>query len=109
MDTYWNSKGKFQSAADTLQKLIPDMGPVPKATTRNKKLEKFRKAANCYYDLYNNGLCNRRRSFVKIFTSVPAWSLPRYGETGSARVYEAVEREMDEIIRQAAEEQEILL
>jgi hypothetical protein len=54
-NTYWNKNGKFQSVYDEVSELIPINGPCAKATPA---LEKLRVAANLYYDLYNNGLCN---------------------------------------------------
>src|SRR5574343_1711649 len=65
-NTYWANKGKYQTTADQLQKLIPAAGAV-KNTIKNKQLERLRKAINAYYDLYNNGLCNRKSSFSRIF------------------------------------------
>ena len=64
--TYWCSKGKYPELNEALQKLIPAEGPVANAK-KNRALEKFRKASNCYYDLYNNGLCNRATEFRGVF------------------------------------------
>lgn len=52
--TYWSGKGRYQAEHDQLSSLIPDEGPA--STTR---LNLLRVMANYYYDLYNNGLCNR--------------------------------------------------
>ena len=49
-NTYWNSNGKYNALAEQLQALIPAEGAVAQPR-KNKKLEKFRKAVNCYYDL----------------------------------------------------------
>ena len=65
-NTYWNHNGKHEALAAQLQALIPSEGQVV-SPRKNKKLEKFRKAVNCYYDLYNNGLGNRANSFAKVF------------------------------------------
>ena len=64
--TYWNHKGKYPDIQDALSKLVPEEGVVfhPKD---NPALETFRVASNCYYDLYNNGLCNRAEEFEKVF------------------------------------------
>jgi len=70
MATYWEEKGTYQNIAEALQGLIPAIGEVPEGKTTNKHLERFRRAQNCYYDLYNNGLCNRAREFSAVFRIV---------------------------------------
>ena len=64
---YWAGNGKYQAVYNELNKLIPSMGPVAEARGANRKLEKLRVAANCYYDLFNNGLCNRAAEFRRVF------------------------------------------
>lgn len=108
-NTYWNHSGKHQDKVDALQALVPAEGPVK--GSKNKALERFRKAVNCYYDLYNNGLCNRAASFAKIFKVAPSdygvgytarcLRVARFGPT----LYEIVEKRMDEIIEAAVAEQ----
>jgi hypothetical protein len=65
--TYWNGTGRYQEQADLLETLIPSSGPVYDAEGANKHLDAFRRAVNCYYDLYNNGLFNRSREFQGLF------------------------------------------
>lgn len=65
--SYWNGAGKYQSISDALEKLIPKEGECPDAQGANKALDRFRRASNCYYDLFNNGLCNRADEFRKLF------------------------------------------
>lgn len=89
--SYWAGRGKFQSLCNELHKRIPRFGGVV-----SPKLEKFRKASNCYYDLYNNGLGNRAAEFRKVF-----------GFAGTKATAEAVERKMDSITLAAADEQGI--
>lgn len=64
--TYWNNNGKYPEIAARLNAMIPREGEVL-AADENPALEKFRHASNCYYDLYNNGLCNRADEFERIF------------------------------------------
>lgn len=102
--TYWNSKGKYQVVSDLLEKMVPASGPV--TGSKNRALEKYRKACNCYYDLYNNGLINRATSFAKIF-KIPAaqYRIPgTYGRFGH-HLYLQTEAAMNEIIVAAALEQ----
>jgi len=102
-NTYWNHNGRFNDMANKLQELIPAEGAV-KNITKNRALERFRKAVNCYYDLYNNGLCNRLAAFNKLFgiaASNYRYSHGRFGQS----FYEYVERKMDQFILDAYAEQ----
>lgn len=108
--TYWNHTGTHQELAVKLQSMIPFSGKV-EDFRKNKKLEKFRKAVNCYYDLYNNGLGNRARSFAKII-GIPAgqykydrYARQAYGCAFADVLYTKTEAVMDEIILDAAREQ----
>ena len=101
-NTYWSQSGKYQELHDQLSPLVPDVGLV-KNPTKNKELERFRKACNAYYDLYNNGGCNRGRSISKLF-GVSFSSRDRYH---SQYLYDRVEQSMDQIIKNAAIEQNI--
>ena len=105
--TYWNHNGKYEFFAKKLQELIPAEGAVANPR-KNKRLEKFRKAVNCYYDLYNNGLCNRASAFAKVF-GIPAMEY-RYNKGNyrfMACLYIETEQAMDKIVIEAAIEQGI--
>lgn len=108
-DTYWNSKGTHQHFADELAKLVPAMGEVPAG---NPMLEKFRKASNCYYDLYNNGLCNRAKEFWRVFgirsSEYKLNTNPRFGSRFHPELYQMLEAKMDAIILDAVAEQKIV-
>lgn len=103
-NTYWNGNGKYHALGNKLREMIPDEGQVPNPR-KNRKLEKFRKAVNCYYDLYNNGLINRASQFSKVF----GISARQYRYTGSWRymdcLYDETEKAMDQILIEAAIEQ----
>jgi hypothetical protein len=107
---YWNGTGRFSAAAEKLQGMIPMSGTV--ATPHaNPKLERYRKAVNCYYDLYNNGLCNRAAAFSRMFgirVSEYRYKIRRSGRLIGMideRIYDAVEPMLDAIVRDAAIEQ----
>ena len=104
-ERYWNHTGKYEVFNQLLHTLIPAEGPVGKHH-KNKALEKFRKASNCYYDLYNNGLCNYAIQFAKVF-GIPSSHYKHLGRypTFSDRLYELTEVEMDKIILEAMLEQ----
>lgn len=103
-NTYWNNNGKYQEFVERLEALIPDSGAVNQPR-KNRHLEKFRKAANCYYDLYNNGLFNHAEAFRRVF-GIPSkhYKLWGCGEYMPA-LYAKTEAAMDEIILLAAMEQ----
>ena len=107
-NTYWSHNGLYESAAAQLNELIPTEGMVDNPR-KNKQLERFRKASNCYYDLYNNGLCNRAAAFAKVFGIRSSDYRQRWHPYSrfSDNLYTATEDAMNEIIRQAAEEQGI--
>lgn len=66
--SYWCDHGRYKDYADKLRKLIPNEGPCkPDAP----KLDRYRVACNCYYDLFNNGLCNRAAEFRGVFKFSP--------------------------------------
>ena len=104
-NTYWNRNGKYNDLAEKLQALIPIEGAVENPR-KNKKLEKFRKAVNCYYDLYNNGLCNRASSFAKVF-GIPTREYKLFGRYTryDQSLYIETEEVMDKIVYEAALEQ----
>ena len=100
---YWHNTGMHIKLAKRLQKMIPDSGEVSHPDL-NPRLETFRVAQNCYYDLYNNGLCNRAAEFEELF----CW-LPEQDSKGYYKVdrIPALEAKMDKIIMKAAKEQGI--
>lgn len=101
-NTYWNRKGRYESFASQLRELIPEEGSVG-SPRKNPKLEKFRKACNCYYDLYNNGLCNRAREFSSVFKIRSSDYRGFY--SFRAELYSVTESKMDEIVLAAYAEQ----
>jgi hypothetical protein len=96
-ETYWCRKGKHEDLHTAIQELIPTEGKV-KSPNKNRALERFRIAANCYYDLYNNGLCNRARSFAGVFGFSGIGVLTQ-------SLIDRTETKMDEIILAAYAEQ----
>lgn len=108
MKQYWDGRGFYQKQADLLEKLLPATGVCPNVT-QNEKLDFFRRAVNCYYDLYNNGLTNKSQQFFAIFgiKGVPAEIRSRRGlnDMLSFETTLAIEERMDEIIVDAVMEQ----
>jgi hypothetical protein len=111
-NTYWNSMGTHQNLAEQLRALLPAMGEIK--GSKNKALEKFRKATNAYYDIFNNGGGNRAASIRGIFgfgmTSMSEPCRDAYGNTRRYNwnaIHERVEPIMDKIVLAAAAEQGI--
>lgn len=116
-NTYWNSKGRFQDKITALQALIPDTGVV-KSPYKNKALERFRKASNAYYRLYNDG--DFGVGPAKMFrVEYPSQYKEYYfysdyrgklvrSSRWSQKLYDAIEPVMDEIIYMALVEQNLI-
>jgi len=110
-NTFWDGDSDLQDVADALATLIPPTGAVENPK-KNKALEKFRRATNCYYDLYNNGLCNRRQEFYRLFEVRVSnfkfsWPHKRRGRIDFDRIMPVVEPIMRQFVLDAAAEQKI--
>lgn len=109
--SYWAGNGRYKTLADRVDKLIPASGECPDAKGTNKALDKYRRARNCYYDLFNNGLCNRGQEFRAIFK---VGKLPRHPYSTHLD-FDAIETEgkvdavLDILIVKAAREQKVNL
>jgi hypothetical protein len=106
-NTYWNNKGKHEDLVVEIAKLIPSVGEVKDADA-NRALETYRIAQNCYYDLYNNGLCNRAAEFRRAFGFSGTKLMERHAGLGyllTQEVIDLTETRMDEIILAAYAEQ----
>ena len=59
----WMEKtcGDLEIVIDKLQELVPLKGECEKRYTKNKALDRFRRANNVIHDIFNNGLINRGR------------------------------------------------
>ena len=112
----WGVHSGFERLRDELNKLIPASGQCENPRSKNKNLEKFRKAQNAAYDFFNNGLCNKRGLFVSIFAEnesyyIDKWNIPtmnsfRYFTRDSWDMWEDnIERILTPIIIAAAKEQ----
>ena len=114
----WGVNSGFESLRDKLNELIPASGRCENPMSKNKHLEKFRRAQNAAYDFFNNGLCNKRGLFVSIFAEnenyyIEKWNIPtqssfRYFNKDSWDMWEdQIERILTPIMLAAAKEQEI--
>ena len=112
----WGVNSGFSRLRDELNNLIPASGRCENPMSKNKHLEKFRRAQNAAYDFFNNGLCNKRGLFVSIFAEnesyyIDKWNIPtmnsfRYFTRDSWDMWEdQIERILTPIIIAAAKEQ----
>ena len=110
----WGVNSGFKHLADKLDELIPFEGRCESPMSKNKNLEKFRRAQNAVYDFFNNGLCNKRGLFVSVFGDdldrhcIPTQSSFRYFTRTSWEQWEdRIEELLTPIILAAAKEQGI--
>jgi hypothetical protein len=103
----------LKSVYEELDGLIPFDGPVCNVN-KNKKLEKLRKAANVVHDIFNNGLMNKGKSLkvlglMKYDLPLPQYAGGYYYEGNWDRIKEIVEPIFENIILDAAVEQDLSL
>ena len=103
----------LQSVYEKLDELVPFDGPVVNVN-KNKKLEKFRKATNVVYDIFNNGLMNKGKSLkvlglMKYDLPLPEYHHGHYYEGNWDRIKEIVTPIFEKIIFDAVQEQGIEL
>jgi hypothetical protein len=111
--SYWNGNGKYMQAVKELQKLFPD--GLVKNPTKNKALERFRKACHRYYRLFNaadSGVGSARifrveqpSRFRTHVTFKDTYGYQRTYPSWTKDLYTNVEWAMNKIIEEAALEQ----
>ena len=103
----------LKSVYEELDGLIPFDGPVCNVN-KNKKLEKLRKASNVVHDIFNNGLMNKGKSLkvlglMKYDLPLPQYAHGHYYDGNWDRIKEIVEPIFENIILDAAIEQDLPL
>ncbi len=106
----WAVNSGFEDLKEKLNHYIPIMGACEFPQSKNKHLDRFRRAQNLLHDLFNNGLNNRKKEFKNFFGYVPIpdqRSMNRYG-LSSVR-WKQIEAEFEpiftKIMQDAAREQ----
>ena len=56
----WGVNEGFKHLQEKLDELVPFEGRCENPMSKNKNLDKFRSCTKCTYDLFNNGLGNKR-------------------------------------------------
>ena len=104
----WGVNSGFESLRDKLNELIPAAGKVANPLSKNKHLEKFRRAQNAAYDFFNNGLCNKRGLFMSVYGVAPTQrSVYTFTKVSWEMWEDIVEKMLTPIILDAAREQGI--
>lgn len=102
----WGVNSGFKHLVDQLSMMLPAQGACENARSTNKHLDKFRRAQNAVYDLFNNGLCNKRGLFKNIFGWAPYQRDTYYATRMMWTTWEdRVEEDFTPIILAAAKEQ----
>jgi len=81
---------------DKLQELVPMSGPCEKRYTKNKALDRFRRANNVIHDIFNNGLMNRGRELKVLNLRVrdlPIWA-------SNSNKWDIIERRIEPVYRE---------
>ena len=68
--------GDLENIIDQLNERVPLSGPCEKKYTKNKKLDRFRRAQNVVHDIFNNGLINRGRELRVLDKNLRTCDLP---------------------------------
>ncbi len=99
----WATNIGFEKLRDELNDLLPAQGRCEGARSHSKALEKFRVAQNLIYDLFNNGLMNRKNHFRQFF----GWAPMGYDISSDQfkRYERMLEPVMTQIMQEAAIEQ----
>ena len=107
----WATNEGFEKLRDELNDLLPAQGRVEGSRSHSKALEKFRVAQNLIYDLFNNGLMNRKNHFRQFFGWAPKSENHRYqwSHNDWDRFQELLEPVFTSIIQKAASEQRTTL
>ena len=104
--TSWAVNSGFETLREQLNELLPLSGRCDNPRSTNKKLDRFRTAQNLIYDLFNNGLCNRKAHFRQFFGWAPIGF--DFHRTQWERFEELLEPEFTQIMQEAATEQKKL-
>lgn len=94
----WMKKtcGDLETIIDKLQELVPLKGECEKRYTKNKALDRFRRANNVIHDIFNNGLINRGRELKVLQLRIR--DLPIY--SSNIDKWDIIEKRIEPIYRE---------
>ena len=87
--------GDLENIIEELNDRVPLNGPCKLKYTKNKRLDRFRRAQNVIHDIFNNGLSNRGRE-AKMF-GIPRYELPYPGQKNTD--WDGVENKLAPLFR----------
>ena len=94
-ETPWGVNIGFEHLQEKLDKLIPRSGRCEFPNSKNKHLDKLRRAQNAAYDLFNNGLGNKKGLFKNIY----GWSVSQRDVQHANRMDWAIwERKVEKVL-----------
>ena len=88
--------GDLEEIIEKLNDRVPFQGPCKLKNTKNRRLDRFRRAQNVIHDIFNNGLGNLGRQ-SQMF-GIPRWQLPYPGQKNTN--WDAVEDMLAPIFRE---------
>tara|TARA_B100000287_G_scaffold80727_1_gene73156 strand:+ start:2246 stop:2653 length:408 start_codon:yes stop_codon:yes gene_type:complete len=104
-DCSWSVHEGFKNLQEQLDCFVPFEGKCEGSRSYNKALETYRVASNLVYDLFNNGLMNRKGQFKSFFGWAP-YGRPSDISSDQFKRYERMlEPVMTQIMQEAAIEQ----
>lgn len=68
--------GDLEKVIELLHERVPMTGPCDKRYTKNKRLDRFRRASNVVHDIFNNGLMNRSKEIRVLDSKLRVRDLP---------------------------------
>ena len=97
--------GDLEDIIEKLNDRVPFQGPCELKNTKNRRLDRFRRAQNVIHDIFNNGLGNLGRQ-AQMF-GIPRRQLPYPGQKGTDwdRVEDTLAPIFREIVMDAVLEQ----
>ena len=104
----WGCNQGLSNLNNALNDLLPMQGRCENPNSKNKHLDRFRRAQNAAYDLFNNGLCNKRGLFKDMYGFAPTMRDTDYASNITWSDWEdRVEEVLTPIMQQAGQEQGI--
>ena len=108
----WTNEN-LETVVDALNEMLPAWGSVTNIN-KNRCLERFRTAQNVVHDIFNNGLMNKGKSLkvlglMKYDLPLPQYAGGHYYDGNWDRIKEIVEPIFENIILDAAVEQDLSL
>ena len=89
--------GDLETVIELLNERIPLSGPCEKRYTKNKRLDRFRRAQNVVHDIFNNGLMNRGREIRVLDSGLRVCDLPLH--VSNANKWDIVEDRITQYYR----------